>query len=63
MNRPTRASQVCSGYLDLQNRARRERRGTQEPTRQALRPAEQTTTTGRLNWGFGLERAKGIEPS
>jgi hypothetical protein len=30
MNRPTRASQAGSAYLDLQNRARRERRGTQE---------------------------------
>ncbi len=30
MKRPTRASQAGSAYLDLQNRARRERRGTQE---------------------------------
>ncbi len=30
MNRPTRASQAGSAYLDLQNRARREGRGTQE---------------------------------
>lgn len=30
MRRPTRASQAGSAYLDLQNRARRERRGTQE---------------------------------
>lgn len=30
MNRPSRASQAGSAYLDLQNRARRELRGTQE---------------------------------
>ena len=30
MKRPTRASLAGSAYLDLQNRARRERRGTQE---------------------------------
>jgi hypothetical protein len=30
MKRPTRASQAGNAYLDLQNRARRERRGTQE---------------------------------
>jgi hypothetical protein len=29
MRRPTRASKAGSAYLDLQNRARRERRGTQ----------------------------------
>jgi hypothetical protein len=30
MKRPTRASPAGSAYLDLQNRARKERRGTQE---------------------------------
>lgn len=30
MKRPTRASLAGGAYLDLQNRARRERRGTQE---------------------------------
>jgi hypothetical protein len=30
MNPPTRASEGGRAYLDLQNRARRERRGTQE---------------------------------
>jgi len=30
MNRPTRASEAGRAYLDLQNRARGERRGTQE---------------------------------
>jgi len=30
VKRPTRVSQAGSAYLDLQNRARRERRGTQE---------------------------------
>ena len=30
MNRPTRSSPEGRAYLDLQNRARREKRGTQE---------------------------------